>query len=78
VVDSKDVPNMVSRRHAVIVSADDSIMIMDCESVNGTFVNGRRVARETLRQGDQIVVGNPQQSPKEFQFEVSMPSALDA
>ncbi|CAE7829663.1 nipblb [Symbiodinium sp. CCMP2592] len=78
VVDSKDVPNMVSRRHAVIVSADDSIMIMDCESVNGTFVNGRRVARETLRQGDQIMVGNPQQSPKEFQFEVSMPSALDA
>eukprot|EP00933_Yihiella_yeosuensis_P038264 TRINITY_DN32203_c0_g1_i1.p1 TRINITY_DN32203_c0_g1~~TRINITY_DN32203_c0_g1_i1.p1 ORF type:complete len:445 (-),score=95.82 TRINITY_DN32203_c0_g1_i1:330-1664(-) len=75
-LDSADVPNMISRRHAVIVSADDSVMVVDCESVNGTFVNGRRVGRETLRQGDIVVVGNPEQSPVQFRFEVSMPSGL--
>lgn len=74
-LDSSEVPNMISRRHAVIVSADDSVMVVDCESLNGTFVNGRRVGRETLRQGDIVVVGNPAQSPPQFRFEVSMPSA---
>merc|ERR1740121_3507852 len=68
------VPNMASRRHAVIVSDDDAVMIVDCESLNGTFVNGRRVGRETLRQGDKLVIGNPAQSPCDFQFEIVMPS----
>lgn len=72
-LDSPDVPNMVSRRHAVIVSADDAVMVVDCESVNGTFVNGRRVGRETLRQGDELVVGNPAQSPTTLRLSVSMP-----
>jgi len=72
-LDSPEVPNMVSRRHAVIISAEDAVMIMDCESVNGTFVNGRRVGRETLRQGDEVIIGNPTQSPRSFRFAVSMP-----
>ncbi|CAE8604999.1 unnamed protein product, partial [Polarella glacialis] len=75
-LDSADVPNMISRRHAVVVSADDSVMVVDCESLNGTFVNGRRVARETLRQGDVLMMGNPAQIPPEFRFEVSMPAAM--
>eukprot|EP00931_Biecheleriopsis_adriatica_P006194 TRINITY_DN107642_c0_g1_i1.p1 TRINITY_DN107642_c0_g1~~TRINITY_DN107642_c0_g1_i1.p1 ORF type:complete len:444 (-),score=77.81 TRINITY_DN107642_c0_g1_i1:134-1465(-) len=74
-LDSADVPNMISRRHAVVVSADDSVMVVDCESLNGTFVNGRRVGRETLRQGDTLTVGNPAQSPAHFRFEISMPEA---
>jgi len=74
-LDSTVVPNMVSRRHAVIVSSDDSVMIVDCETVNGTYVNERRVGRETLRQGDGIIIGNPTQSPPEFRFTVSMPSS---
>lgn len=72
-LDSPEVPNMISRRHAVIVSADDAVMVVDCESVNGTFVNGRRVGRETLRQGDELVVGNPAQSPSAFRLSISMP-----
>ncbi|CAK0910300.1 unnamed protein product, partial [Prorocentrum cordatum] len=67
-LDSEKVPNMVSRRHAVIVSADDAVMAVDCESVNGTFVNGRRVGRETLRQGDTLTVGQPGLCPPEFEF----------
>mmetsp|Transcript_1979 Transcript_1979/g.5322 ORF Transcript_1979/g.5322 Transcript_1979/m.5322 type:complete len:449 (-) Transcript_1979:174-1520(-) len=72
-LDSSEVPNMVSRRHAVIVSDDDAVILQDCESLNGTFVNGRRVGRETLRQGDTLVIGNPAQSPVDFRFSVSMP-----
>merc|ERR1719330_2145240 len=72
-LDSPEVPNMVSRRHAVIVSADDAVMVVDCESVNGTYVNGRRVGRETLRQGDEVIVGNPAQSPSAFKLSVQMP-----
>merc|ERR1719362_546506 len=74
ILDSADVPNMVSRRHAVIVSADDAVILMDCESMNGTFVNNRRVGRETLRQGDVVVIGNPTQSPAEFRLTVDMPA----
>jgi hypothetical protein len=76
VLDSTEVPNMASRRHAVVVSADDAVMVVDCESLNGTFVNGRRVGRETLREGDRMVIGNPAQSPEDFQFEISMPPAI--
>jgi hypothetical protein len=74
ILDSADVPNMVSRRHAVIVSADDAVILMDCESMNGTFVNNRRVGRETLRQGDVVVIGNPTQSPAEFRLTADMPA----
>merc|ERR1740121_1157276 len=74
-LDSAEVPNMVSRRHAVIVSADDAVMIVDCESVNGTYVNGRRVGRETLRQGDEVIIGNPAQSPTTLKLSVSMAAA---
>lgn len=73
-LDSPEVPNMISRRHAVIVSADDAVEVVDCGSVNGTFVNGRRVGRETLRQGDELIVGNPTQCPADFRLSVSMPS----
>ena len=45
-------------RHAVIVSADDSIMIMDCESVNGTFVPH---AQFGVAQGPNTVWGFPYQ-----------------
>mmetsp|Transcript_33582 Transcript_33582/g.96323 ORF Transcript_33582/g.96323 Transcript_33582/m.96323 type:complete len:522 (+) Transcript_33582:64-1629(+) len=72
-LDSAEVPNMVSRRHAVIVCAEDAVMVVDCESVNGTYVNGRRVGRETLRQGDELVIGNPAQSPRCLKLIVSMP-----
>eukprot|EP00927_Polykrikos_kofoidii_P014040 TRINITY_DN1611_c0_g1_i1.p1 TRINITY_DN1611_c0_g1~~TRINITY_DN1611_c0_g1_i1.p1 ORF type:complete len:704 (+),score=85.84 TRINITY_DN1611_c0_g1_i1:87-2198(+) len=72
-LDSPLVPNMVSRRHARIIAEDDKVMVVDNGSLNGTFVNGCRVARETLRQGDVMVIGNPAQCPPEFCFSISMP-----
>lgn len=48
---------LVSRVHATVVS-DGALKIIDNASINGTFVNGRRVARAALREGDVVTVGN--------------------
>lgn len=49
----------VSRIHAVIeVAADGSASIVDMGSVEGTFVNGRRVSKTTLANGDAIALGD--------------------
>jgi len=74
-LDNKKVPNMVSRRHARIVSTDDGVELVDCESVNGTWLNGERAYRKALCQGDVVVVGDLKQSTAEFRFTVSMPLA---
>ena len=47
----------VSRRHAIIISDDRGAAILDDRSANGTLVNGRRVARAELADGDVIVIG---------------------
>lgn len=47
-----------SRRHARIVVTGTRATIEDLASKNGTFLRGRRlVATETLRDGDEIVIG---------------------
>lgn len=48
----------VSRYHARVVCAPDgSAELCDLGSTNGTFVNGRRIDRQALRDGDRIQVG---------------------
>jgi hypothetical protein len=48
----------VSRIHSVIeVAPDGAISIIDMGSAEGTFVNGKKVSRGTLRAGDQITLG---------------------
>ena len=46
-----------SRRHAAIVWKEDAWWIVDEGSSNGTFLNGRAVASERLRSGDQVQLG---------------------
>jgi hypothetical protein len=48
----------VSRRHAEIRQEGTTYWIIDLDSMNGTVVNGRRVERERLRDGDKIVLGS--------------------
>lgn len=49
----------VSRRHAVIAIQDDSVVIEDLDSKNGTFLNGARVAGSApLADSDTIVLGD--------------------
>ena len=56
-VDMVLVEDMVSRKHARIVRADGALVIEDLDSTNGTFVNGEKVRRTELREGDRILIG---------------------
>ena len=47
----------VSRRHAALVKRDNRWMIDDLGSLNGTFVNRRRVDSAPLEDGDEIQIG---------------------
>jgi DNA-binding CsgD family transcriptional regulator len=47
----------VSRQHARITLQDGIALLADLESTNGTFVNGARVGRLALRDGDRIDLG---------------------
>jgi FHA domain/zinc-ribbon domain len=47
----------VSRRHAVLVERGDGIYIEDQGSLNGTFVNRKRVESARLEDGDEVQVG---------------------
>lgn len=47
----------LSRRHARFVPAGGGWRVLDQQSGNGTFVNGRRVREATLKDGDQLLLG---------------------
>jgi len=51
------VEDMVSRRHSKITVAQDQIFIQDLGSTNGTFVNGEKIKRARLNEGDRILIG---------------------
>jgi hypothetical protein len=51
------VEDMVSRKHAKIVTDDKSVNIQDLGSTNGTFVNGEKVRSCELKDGDRILIG---------------------
>jgi pSer/pThr/pTyr-binding forkhead associated (FHA) protein len=51
------VEDMVSRRHAKITSTATDVYIQDLGSTNGTFVNGEKISRSRLNEGDRILVG---------------------
>ena len=47
----------VSRRHAEVRSSPDGCELVDLNSSNGTYVNGRRTQRHALASGDQVQMG---------------------
>ncbi len=51
------VEDMVSRRHAKLTVTGDQIFIQDLGSTNGTFVNGEKIKRSRLSEGDRILIG---------------------
>jgi FHA domain/Protein of unknown function (DUF3662) len=48
----------VSRAHAVVEIGSRGAVVRDLGSTNGTFVNGRRIEAEALRDGDELRFGN--------------------
>lgn len=51
------VEDMVSRRHARIALQPDGLWIEDLGSTNGTFVNGEKIKRARLSEGDRVLIG---------------------
>ncbi|MDR1962984.1 MAG: FHA domain-containing protein, partial [Planctomycetaceae bacterium] len=47
----------VSRCHALVLGVEDHFRLIDNESTNGVFVNGKREKNCILNNGDQILLG---------------------
>jgi hypothetical protein len=47
----------VSRNHAVLVERDGGFVVEDQGSLNGTFVNRRRIDTQRLENGDELQIG---------------------
>ena len=47
----------ISRHHAVVLLSGSNTIVEDLNSTNGTYVNGERVTRATLKKGDLLTVG---------------------
>ena len=47
----------VSREHARVVRRPDGFYIEDADSLNGTYVNRRRVESHHLTDGDELQIG---------------------
>ncbi|MFC9918356.1 FHA domain-containing protein [Agromyces binzhouensis] len=64
----------VSRRHLVIDATGPAVVVVDQQSRNGTWVNGRRLeGPSVLRSGDRVTVGTVQ-----LQYEVGEPGSPGA
>ena len=51
------VEDMVSRKHAKILTDEKGVAIQDLGSTNGTFVNGEKIRKVDLKDGDRILIG---------------------
>lgn len=50
--------SMVSRRHAELIVTDDAVSVKDLGSVNGIYVNARRVeGSQRMKEGDTLQIG---------------------
>jgi chromosome segregation ATPase len=50
----------ISRNHAVVMAGPVNTTIEDLGSTNGVFVNGKRVTRQSLKDGDRVTIGRTQ------------------
>jgi len=64
---------VISKRHARIVIKDGRYILVDLKSVNGTFVNGRKITAPLLvKPGDRITMGN-----FVLELDLPVPPAID-
>ncbi len=60
--------NSVSRHHALLLKNAQELIIEDLNSTNGVMVNGRKISRQLLNDGDLVTIG-------EIQFRCAVKSA---
>jgi hypothetical protein len=51
------VEDMVSRKHAKLVTQAGAVTLIDLGSTNGTFVNGEKIRRAELKRNDRVLIG---------------------
>ena len=59
-LDTNDIPvkdGKASREHAKIYKQGEQYAIVDLNSSNGTFVNGEKITKRILKNGDEIAIG---------------------
>src|SRR5688572_6783095 len=47
----------LSRLHCEVLDVDGAWVLRDCDSSNGTFLNGKRVHERVIRPGDRVQLG---------------------
>jgi chromosome segregation ATPase len=62
----------ISRHHAVALRSGAKTVIEDLNSTNGTYVNGQRVNRRTLKDGDLVTLGKT-----EFRYSINKAASLN-
>jgi chromosome segregation ATPase len=64
----------VSRQHALVLMGPRDVIIEDLNSTNGVIVNGRKVSKALLNDGDMVMIGEAQ-----FRFSMTLaPRVLEA
>jgi chromosome segregation ATPase len=58
----------ISRHHAIVLTGPRGAIIEDTNSTNGVFVNGLKVTRQLLRDGDAVTIGDVK-----FRFSITLP-----
>ena len=61
--------DFISRHHAVVLISATGTVLEDLNSTNGVFVNGVRIARRQLQEGDLVTIGKT-----EFRYVLKPPS----
>lgn len=78
------VEDMVSRKHAKITTGAGAVIIQDLGSTNGTFVNGEKIKKTRLKEGDRILIGTSilkvllKEGPAQQRDEVDAKANLEA
>lgn len=49
--------DLISRQHAKFVTHDDTTLLIDLDSTNGTYVNDQRIRQRPLTDGDRVAIG---------------------
>jgi pSer/pThr/pTyr-binding forkhead associated (FHA) protein len=67
------VHSTVSTHHCELVLGDGTVLLRDCNSTNGTFVNGERVKEVALRAGQTIHIGDVELFVETTEVKVEIP-----
>ncbi|MEY4788772.1 MAG: hypothetical protein RLZ61_990 [Planctomycetota bacterium] len=62
----------ISKFHCVIVRMENTLLLRDLGSTNGTMVNGKRIRRATLKNNDRLDIAN-----LPFKIQISIGKAIE-